>query len=108
MDAAERRERAWVEGVGLVVLGLAISAVASGLALQGRPPPLLAVLGWSGYLGGVCVSGAGVHRILWTGRSGRSRAVRVVLTALVTVPVFALGALLLSVLFTILQLRFAG
>lgn len=108
VDAAERRERAWTEGIGLVVLGLVVSAVASGVALQGEPGPLVAAAGWAGYLGGVAVAGAGVHRILWTRPSTRSRPARLAITALVTIPVFALAALLLSVLLTILQLRFAG
>jgi hypothetical protein len=108
MDPGERRERAWTEGIGLVVLGLVVSGAASGVALQGSPGPLVAAAGWAGYAGGVAVAGAGVHRILWSRPSARSRPARLAITALVTVPVFALAALLLSVVMTILQLRFAS
>jgi drug/metabolite transporter (DMT)-like permease len=108
MDPAERRERAWTEGIGLLVLGLVVSGVASGVALQGDPGALLAAAGWTGYAAGVAVAGAGVHRILWARGSARGRPARLAITALVTVPVFALAALLLSVLLTVLQLRFAS
>jgi hypothetical protein len=106
LEPADPRGRPWAQGIGLLLLGLAVSAFANGLVLAGAPGPALRALGITGYLGGVLVSGAGVHRLLWPEASQRSRAARLLVTALVTIPVFVGTAIFLSLLFTVLQLRF--
>jgi hypothetical protein len=98
--------RPWAAGIGLLLLGLAVSAFANQLALRGGAGPALAALGTMGYLAGVLVSGSGIHRILWYGPARRSRAVRFLLTAVVTVPAFVGTAILLSVLMSVFQRRF--
>ena len=104
-ERAGRPNCPWAQGIGLLLLGLAVSAVSNALAMQGEAGAALGSLSLAGYLGGVVVSGAGVHRLLWIRPSGR-RVLRILVTALVTIPVFAVTALLLSLLFTIVQLRF--
>ncbi len=106
METTERPGRPWAEGFGLLVLGLAVSAIANALGLQGEPGPLLRTIGWAGYVLGLVVAGAGIHRILWVGPSQRKRWSRLLVTALVTLPAFFALALVLSLIFTIFQIRF--
>jgi len=98
--------RPWAQGIGLLVLGLAISAAANGLAQSGGAEPLLRTLGTAGYVAGLVVAGAGIHRLLWVGSAGPRRWVRVLVTAVVTLPAFAAVALVLSMLMTVFQMRF--
>jgi hypothetical protein len=106
-EELDRPGRPWAEGIGLVLLGLGVSAVANVIAMNASPGAALRALALVGYLAGVLVSGTGVHRVLWA-RSARTGRGRFVVTALVTVPVFAATALLLSLLLTIVQLRMPG
>jgi hypothetical protein len=99
-------DRPWAQGIGLVLLGLAVSAFANALAMSGDPTPALRALGITGYVAGIVIAGAGVHRILWVGPAARSGWGRLLVTALVTIPVFFGTAIVLSLLFTILQFRF--
>ena len=106
-DAAEPAGRPWAKGIGFLLLGLAVSATSNALALQGETAAALRALGAVGYLGGVVVAGAGIHRILWVGPPARGRFGRLVITALVTVPAFILTAIVLSVILTVTQRRFS-
>lgn len=106
LEPAPPPGRPWAAGIGLLLLGLAVSAFANQLALRGSSAPAIAALGVMGYAFGVFVSGTGIHRILWWGRTGRSRAARYLLTAVVTVPAFVGTAILLSVLMSVFQRRF--
>jgi hypothetical protein len=101
----DRPGRPWAQGIGLLLLGLALAAVANAIAMQGEPGLAQRAVSWGGSLCGLLVSGAGVHRLLWTGAPGR-RGLRLLVTALVTLPVYAGTALFLSLLFTIVQMRF--
>lgn len=105
METTERQHRPWAPGIGLFLLGLAVSASASVLGLQGEAAPASRALGTAGYVGGVVLAGAGIHRILWVGPTRRPRATRLLVTALVTIPAFVATALLLSLLLTVVQLR---
>jgi hypothetical protein len=105
-EATEPTGRPWAKGVGLLLLGLAVSAAANALGLQGETSLASRALGAAGYLAGLCVSGAGIHRILWIGPPGRRRWIRLLVTALVTVPAFVLTAIFLSVLLTVVHRRF--
>lgn len=104
-EEAARPARPWAQGIGLLLLGLAVAAVSNALAMQGTPGAALRTASLAGWLAGVAVSGAGVHRVLWVRPSAR-RAARLAVTALVTVVAFAGTAIFLSLLFTIVQLRF--
>jgi hypothetical protein len=97
--------RAWAPTIGLLLLGLAIAAVANAPGLQGDPGPTLRAVGSVGYVAGVVVFGFGVHRVLWSPRSTRRRAVRLVVTALVTFPAFLAAGIFVSVVLTLIQLR---
>jgi hypothetical protein len=103
---SDEPERPWAQGLGLLVLGLAISAIVNGFALQGEPGPVARTLAAIGYAAGVVIAGLGIHRLLWFRPSRRSRGTQLLVTALVTPLAFAGGALFFTLLFTILQLRF--
>lgn len=105
-EQPERRGRPWAAGIGFLLLGLAVSAGANALALQGETSPLLRALGAAGYALGLLVAGSGVHRVVWAHPSARSPWVKVLLTALVTLPAFVAVAIVLSLLLTITQMRF--
>jgi hypothetical protein len=107
-DGPEQPGRPWALGMLLLLVGLVVSAVANGGALQGEPGPALRAVGWGGYALGFAIAGAGIHRLLWFGPSRRSFAFRLVLTAIVTVPAFLAAAIFFSVVFTVLQIRFSG
>lgn len=102
----ERPGRPWAAGVGLLLLGLAVSAASNALAMEGKAYPLVQALGVAGYLLGLGVSGAGVHRVLWAFPTPKPIWARVLLTAVVTLPTFVAAAILLSVLLTVTQVRF--
>ncbi len=82
------------------------SAAANALGLQGEAGGVVRMLGAAGYVLGLGVAGSGVHRILWFGRRARPRWARLLVTAVVTLPAFVVVAVVLSLLFTITQLRF--
>jgi hypothetical protein len=106
--AAGEPGRPWAQGIGLLLLGLVVAALANVLALGGDHGPAVRTLGVLGYGGGLTVSGAGVHRLLWVGSPRRARWVRLLVTAFVTPPVFAATGVLLGLLMTVFQLRFAS
>ncbi|HET8538570.1 MAG TPA: hypothetical protein VFL83_01730 [Anaeromyxobacter sp.] len=103
---AEPPGRPWAAGVGLLLLGLAVSAGANALAMQGGGGPIAGTLGAVGYALGLVVSGNGVHRVLWARSARGARWTRILLTALVTIPVFAAAAIVLSLVLTITHMRF--
>ncbi len=105
-EELEGPDRRWAPGIGLVLLGLVVSAFANVLALGPGAGPALRALGVLVYIGGVVVSGSGIHRLLWAGRSTRPRWVRLLITALLTPPVFAASGILVGLLMTIFQARF--
>ena len=105
-ETTERPGRPWAESIGLLVLGLAVSAGANVLGNQGDPGSGLRFAGFLGYAGGLVIAGAGVHRVLWFGPTARSRPARIFITVLVTIPAFILTALVLSVVMTVFQRRF--
>jgi hypothetical protein len=107
MNEATDVGRPWAQGVGLLVLGLVLSGISNGVAQHAGPMSAARVLGTVGYVAGIVVAGAGVHRVLWSGKSPRPRWARVILTGLVTLPVFAAAAVLLGLLMMMFQARFA-
>jgi hypothetical protein len=84
-----------------------VSGVSNGIAQHAEAMSGARALGTVGYVVGIVVAGLGVHRVLWFGGSRRPPWIRAALTALVTVPVFAAPALVLAMLMTLFQLRFA-
>lgn len=106
METTAGTERPWAQGIGLLVLGLVVSAIANVSGHYGDPGSLLRTLGFVGYAGGLVIAGAGIHRILWVGPTARSRPARIFVTVLVTIPAFVVTALVLSVIFSIFQRRF--
>jgi hypothetical protein len=104
----EQPSRPWAVGIGLLFLGIIVSGIANGVALYGSPGAILRAVSWAGYVLGVVIAGSGIHRVLWFGPSARSRGVRLAVTVLVTIPAFLVTALLFSVVFTVLQIRFSG
>ncbi len=105
METKDGSQRPWGMGLCLLALGLVVSGVANGPGLYGDPGPLLRAVGSAGFIAGLLLAGAGIHRILWVGPSRRSRLVRVLITALVTFPAFVGVGLLLAFLFSFQQLR---
>jgi hypothetical protein len=103
---ADRPGRPWAAGIGLLLLGLAVSAGANALGLHGETSPAVRTLGAAGYVLGLVVAGSGVHRVLWAHPTARARWARVLLTAAVTLPTFAAVAIVLSLILTITQMRF--
>lgn len=101
--------RPWGSAIGLVLLGLVVSAIANVTGLSAPSPTVPArVAGGLGYAAGVLVCGFGLHRLLWFHPSPRRRWVKVLLTALVTPPVFALSGLVVGALMMMFQARFAS
>lgn len=101
--------RPWAAGIGLLLLGLfvAMAANVAGLSAPGAGAGARAA-GAIGYAAGLLVCGAGLHRLLWYRPSPRPRWVRLLVTALVTPPVFAVSGLVLGVLMMMFQARFAS
>jgi len=108
METTSGTERPWAKGIGLLLLGLAVSAVANLLGQQGEPGGPIRALGFLGYSGGLVIAGSGIHRILWAGPTARSRQARLFITVIVTIPAFVAMAILLSVILTITQQRFSS
>ena len=106
MEPTERPARPWAAGIGLLLLGLFVSAISSTATWASAPGGATRALGWAGYAAGVVVAGVGVHRLLWFRPTRLGRGVRLLVTALVTPLAFAAGALFFSLIFTIIQLRF--
>jgi hypothetical protein len=106
MESTAGRERPWAQGIGLLVLGLVVTAIANVWGQHGDPGSVQRTLGFVGYAGGLVIAGAGVHRVLWVGPTARSRPARIFITVLVTIPTFVLTALVLSVIMSVFQRRF--
>lgn len=107
METTDRPQRPWAQGIGLLILGLFISAAANGVTLYGGSGPALRAAAVLGYGLGVLVAGIGIHRLLWIGSSRRRRWERLLITGIVTIPAFLGAAILFSIVFTILQIRFS-
>jgi hypothetical protein len=106
MEPNAGTERPWAQGIGLLVLGLVVSAVSNVAGQHGDPGGALRAAGFVGYVGGLVIAGAGVHRVLWVGPTARSRPGRIFITVLVTLPTFVVAALLLSLILSVFQRRF--
>lgn len=106
MESTARRDRPWAEGIGLLVLGLVVTAVSNVWGQHGEPGSVQRALGFLGYAGGLVLAGAGVHHVLWVGPTARSRPARIFITALVTLPTFALAVMVAVVFMSIFQRRF--
>ncbi len=106
MESTAGMERPWAQGLGLLVLGLVVAAISNVFGQYGDPGSAQRTLGFLGYAGGLVIAGAGVHRVLWFGPTARSRPGRIFITVLVTIPTFALAALVLSVFMSVFQRRF--
>jgi hypothetical protein len=98
--------RPWSFGGGLVLLGLLIAIIGNAVGIQHKADPNYGPLTQAVYAFGVLVSATGVHRLLWFRPSARPLWLRVLVTAVVTVPVFALVGLALSFLILMLFYRF--
>jgi hypothetical protein len=92
-DPAEGQGRPWGYGLGLLVLGLFVSSVGNAIAMHDAE---LRLVGNAVYPVGLLVAGWGVHRLIWVGPSTRPAWQRVLVTALATLPAFALMGTLLS------------
>lgn len=106
METSTEEGRPWAQGIGLLVLGLVVSAIANVSGSGGAPGSVLRALGFLGYVGGLVIAGAGVHRVLWVGPTRRSRPARIFITVLVTLPAFVAAAVVLSVILSLFQRRF--
>ena len=102
----EGDERPWAMGGGIVLLGLMTSIIANAYGVQHKED--LGLRPWTNtiYAIGLVISGWGVHRLLWFRPSPKPAWLRVLITAVVTLPVFAAVGLLLSFLFLMMFYRF--
>jgi len=98
--------RPWAMGGGIVLLGLMTSIIANAWGVQHKEDLSLRPYTNTFYALGLLVSGWGVHKLLWFAPSPKPAWLRVVITAVVTVPVFAAVGLLLSFLFLMMFYRF--
>jgi hypothetical protein len=98
--------RPWAMGGGIVLLGLMTSIIANAWGVQHGDDPGLRPWTNTFYAVGLVISGWGVHRLLWFRPSPRPAWLRALITAVVTVPVFALVGLVLSFLFLMMFYRF--
>ena len=56
METTAETERPWAQGIGLLVLGLVVSATANVVGGHGEPGSLLRTLGFVGYVGGLVIA----------------------------------------------------
>lgn len=104
----EAPSRPWAAGIGIVLLGLLVASVANVAALSAAGSgAAVRIAGALGYGAGLVVAGAGVHRLLWYAARPRPRWVRLLGTALVTPPVFAVAGVVVGVFLTLLHARLA-
>jgi hypothetical protein len=101
-----RPDRPWSLGIGLLLLGLLVSSSGNAVALKNPGSDGARLLANTFYPVGLLVAGWGVHRILWPEPSRTPAWQRVLLTALATLPAFALLGTLLGVLLLIGMSRF--
>lgn len=106
LEPEEEPGRPWAFGMGIVVLGLMTSIIANAFAIQHKGDPDTRNVTNAFYALGLLVSGLGVHKLLWFGPSRRPAWLRLLITAVVTVPAFALLGILLSFLFLMMFYRF--
>jgi hypothetical protein len=98
--------RPWSMGMGLVLLGLMVAMISNAYAIQNKQDPSIRPYTNTFYALGLLVSGWGVHKLLWFRPSTRPAFLRVLLTAVVTVPVFVLSGILISFIFLMMFYRF--
>lgn len=98
--------RPWSMGTGLVLLGLMVAMISNAYGIQNKTDPSIRPYTNAFYALGLLVSGGGVHKLLWFRPSSRPVILRVLLTAVVTVPVFVLLGILLSFIFLMMFYRF--
>lgn len=109
MASTEAPGRPWAASIALVLLGLVLATFANVAGLSaGGQGAAVRVAGALGYATGLLVAGVGLHRLLWFGPSARPRWVRVLVTALVTPPVFAVSGVVVGALMMMFQARFAS
>ena len=102
----EEGGRPWAMGGGIVLLGLMTSIIANAWGVQHKEDLSLRPYTNAFYALGLLVSGWGVHRLLWFQPSRKPSWLRILITAVVTIPVFAAVGLLLSFLFLMMFYRF--
>ena len=103
---SEVEGRPWTMGGGIVLLGLMTSIIANAWGIEHKED--LGLRPWTNtiYAVGVVISGWGVYRLLWWAPSPKPAWLRVLITAVVTVPVFVALGILLSFLFLMMFYRF--
>lgn len=106
MELSEAPHRPWAVGIGLILVGLVVATVSNvtGLSAPGGGAPVRAA-GGLGYAAGIVICGAGLHRLIWFRPTPRPRWLRVLVTAVVTPPVFAISGVVVGTLMTLLQAR---
>lgn len=100
------RGRPWAMGMGLVLLGLMVAMISNAYGVQNERDPSIRPFTNGFYALGLLLSGWGVHKLLWFRPSSRPAFLRVLLTAVITIPVFALLGILLSFIFLMMFYRF--
>lgn len=103
---SEEPVRPWAAGIGLILLGLFVATVANvvGVSAPGASAPVR-VVGGLGYAAGIGLCGAGMHRLIWYRSTRRPRWFRLLVTVLVTPPVFAVTGIVVGTLMTLFQMR---
>jgi uncharacterized BrkB/YihY/UPF0761 family membrane protein len=102
----EQPERPWAFGGGMVLLGLMTSIIANAVSIQDKENQTTRTITLAVYGLGLLISGAGMYRLLWFAPSSRPMWLRILITAVLTAPVFALLGVILSFLFLMMFYRF--
>ena len=105
-QGTETPERPWAFGGGMVLLGLMTSIIANAVSIQDKDNPTTRAITLVVYGAGLLISGAGMYRLLWFAPSRRPMWLRILITAVLTAPVFALLGVFLSFLFLMMFYRF--
>ena len=99
-------ERPWAFGGGMVLLGLMTSIIANAVSIQDKENQTTRTITLAVYGLGLLISGGGMYRLLWFAPSSRPMWLRILITAVLTAPVFALLGVILSFLFLMMFYRF--